>query len=207
LATPPRRIRRSARPAACLAAAAALSAPVPAAAAAPEGAWQRCQQATAVVETLRPDLPEHLMAAMARVESGRAHPQNAAAFAWPWTIRAQGRGRYFPTKAAAVAEVKRLRRNGVRNIDVGCMQVNLHYHGHAFETVAQAIDPVHNVAYAAEFLRKLRRSTHTWMRAIGYYHSRTPAHYRDYQARVQEAWRRERRTAETADADQIARAD
>lgn len=195
-------MRRLALAAACLAAPAALDAP---AAAAGEDAWQRCRQATAVVEELRPELPDHLMAAMAQVESGRPRPGHTARFAWPWTIHAQGRGRYFPTKAAAVAEVKRLQRGGVRNIDVGCMQVNLHYHGDAFASVAQAMDPVHNVAYAAEFLRKLRRTERSWRRAIGYYHSRTPEHSREYRARVREAWQRRRRAA--AEGEQIARAE
>ena len=171
----------------------------------PDG-WRTCRQATTVVESLRPDLPEHLMAAMAKVESGRPRAGHSARFAWPWTVMAEGEGRYFPTKAAAVAEVKRLRRDGVRNIDVGCMQVNLYYHGDAFDSVAQAFNPVHNVAYAAEFLLKLRRTENSWMRAIAYYHSRNPRHYRDYQRRVQDAWRRERRTAARG-GDQVARAD
>ena len=38
--------------------------------------------------------------------------------------------------AAAIAAVTRLRARGIRNIDVGCMQVNLHYHGQHFETLA-----------------------------------------------------------------------
>jgi hypothetical protein len=171
----------------------------------PDG-WATCRQATDVVERLRPDLPEHLMAAMAKVESGRPRPGHTARFAWPWTVMAQGKGRYFPTKAAAVAEVKRLRRGGVTSIDVGCMQVNLHYHGDAFDSVAQAFNPVHNIAYAAEFLLKLRRTTNAWMRAIAYYHSRTPEHYREYQRRVQDAWQRERRRADRGAGGQVARA-
>jgi len=172
----------------------------------PDG-WSTCREATTAVERLRPDLPAHLMAAMAKVESGRPRPGHTARFAWPWTVMAQGKGRYFPTKAAAVAEVKRLRRGGVTNIDVGCMQVNLHYHGEAFDSVAQAFNPVHNIAYAAEFLLKLRRGENSWMRAIAYYHSRTPEHYRDYQRRVRDAWRRERRAAAQNDREQMARAD
>jgi len=186
-----RRIGRTLVACACLG---ALTGPAAAADEADAG-WERCRQATAVVEELRPDLPEHLMAAMAQVESGRPRPGHSARFAWPWTIHAQGRGCYFPTKAAAVAAVKRLRRGGVHNIDVGCMQVNLHYHGDAFDSVEQALDPVHNVAYAAEFLRKLRRTERSWMRAIGFYHSRTPEHYNDYRTRVQHAWQHQRRAA------------
>lgn len=158
-------------------------------------AWISCARATGLVETLRPSLPKYLMAAMSKVESGRPHPEKAARFAWPWTVMAEGRGRYLPSKRAAVAEVKRLQRRGIENIDVGCMQVNLYYHGDAFDSVAQAFDPVHNIAYAAEFLMKLRHTEHSWTRAIAFYHSRTPEHYRRYRRKVRETWRKERRAA------------
>ena len=52
--------------------------------------------------------------------------------------------------------VRKLQRRGVRNIDVGCMQVNLRYHPKAFKSLGQAFDPRANAAYAAGFLRKLR---------------------------------------------------
>lgn len=173
-----------------------------------DAAWAVCRQGTSAVEGLRPRLPAHLLGAMAKVESGRSRPEHAAAFAWPWTVMAEGRGRYLPTKAAAVAEVKRLQRRGVSNIDVGCMQVNLHYHGHAFATIEQAFDPVHNIAYAAEFLLKLRRVEHSWWRAIGYYHSRTPKHMYRYRAKVREAWRETRRAAHRRNhGEQVARAE
>ncbi|MDZ7712446.1 MAG: hypothetical protein U5L06_04740 [Rhodovibrio sp.] len=68
---------------------------------------------------------------------------------------AEGRGRYLPSKAAAIAEVRDLQARGVSNIDVGCMQVNLHWHGDAFESLEQAFDPAYNVAYAAAFLLDL----------------------------------------------------
>ena len=35
------------------------------------------------------------------------------------------------------------------------MQVNLYYHGDAFDNLAEALDPAHNVAYAGTFLKKL----------------------------------------------------
>jgi len=52
--------------------------------------------------------------------------------AWPWTINAQGKGQFFKTKAEAVKAIKNLQAQGVKSIDVGCMQINLSYHGKAF---------------------------------------------------------------------------
>jgi hypothetical protein len=46
-------------------------------------------------------------------------------FAWPWTVTAHGRGQFYPSKQAAIAAVRKLKAKGVKNIDGGCMQVNL----------------------------------------------------------------------------------
>ncbi|HCF18886.1 MAG TPA: hypothetical protein DEV96_12760, partial [Rhodospirillum rubrum] len=55
--------------------------------------------------------------------------------------------------------------------DVGCMQVNLRYHGGAFDSLEEAIDPAANVAYAASFLRRLFDDTNDWAEAVTAYHS------------------------------------
>jgi soluble lytic murein transglycosylase-like protein len=56
----------------------------------------------------------------------------------------------------------------VRNIDVGCMQVNLGYHGKAFADLEAAFDPATNVAYAARFLSELFSKRRSWALAVGY---------------------------------------
>ena len=40
-------------------------------------------------------------------------------------------------------------------MDVGCMQVNLYHHAHAFSSLDNAFDPQSNVDYAARFLRSI----------------------------------------------------
>jgi len=74
-------------------------------------------------------------------ETGRWDGASQENSAWPWTITADGQGRFFDTKEEALLEAEILITEGVRNIDVGCMQVNLHYHPSAFETLSQAFDP------------------------------------------------------------------
>ena len=37
-----------------------------------------------------------------------------------------------------------------------------------------ALEPAHNVAYAARFLKQLRQETESWSRATAHYHSRDP---------------------------------
>ena len=132
--------------------------------------------------------PRHLLTAIALNESGRKDPVTGARVAWPWAVMAEGRGRYLPTKAAAIAEVRGLQANGVRNIDVGCMQINLFYHPDAFRSLEEAFDPATNVAYAADYLRELFYEKGSWQEAAGRYHSATPEHKIPYQNRVVALW-------------------
>lgn len=138
------------------------------------------------------DLPAHLLTAISKVESGLWDARTKANLAWPWTVMAEGKGRYLPSKMAALAEVRKLQARGIKNIDVGCMQINLYYHPDAFENLEQAFDPKHNTAYAASLLSRLRLDAGSWTHAIGDYHSKTIAFARVYRLKVFKAWRAER---------------
>ncbi len=133
-------------------------------------------------------IPRDLLSAIAITESGRWSKPAARTLAWPWTVMAEGKGRYFDTKLEAVAEVELLLSQGVKNIDVGCMQINLHHHWWAFETLDQAFDPATNAKYAADFLSDKRRESRNWVMAAGRYHSKTPEHFNRYRKKVLEHW-------------------
>jgi len=156
-----------------------------------------CTRSIDAAEQAR-QIPRFLLQAIAQVESGRWSAADGANLAWPWTVYAEGRGRYLGSKAEAIAEVEALIRRGVRNIDVGCMQVNLHYHGRAFSSLEEAFDPVHNVAYATSFLVDLRRTTRSWTNAVKSYHSRTRSLHIPYRRKVYQAWRALRQRARKA---------
>ncbi len=162
-----------------------------------DSAWTLCSQQAARAEQAH-DLPRHLLNAIAKTESGRWHDDRGETLAWPWTVMAEGRGRFLPSKAAAIDAVRRLQARGVRNIDVGCMQVNLQYHPEAFESLEAAFDPAANVAYAAGFLAELRQEARSWTRAVGQYHSRQAIRGNSYRAKVFKAWRAERHRANAA---------
>jgi hypothetical protein len=142
-----------------------------------------CSQAIHAAEVVN-KLPRFLLHAVSLTETGRWRTEAQAAIAWPWTINAGGKGKFFPTKAKALAEIKRLQSKGVTNIDVGCMQINLKHHGHAFQGIEEAIEPINNVAYAATFLKKLRRQRGSWAHAVGHYHNN------NWKGRGQTYWRR-----------------
>lgn len=133
-------------------------------------------------------IPDHLLTAISVVESGRWDEDSRATIAWPWTINSAGTGTFFPTKAEAVAEVGRLQRQGVRSIDVGCMQVNLMYHPEAFASIEDAFDPDRNAGYAADFLTRLNDESGSWIQAASNYHSRDPDLGDYYRTKVAKAW-------------------
>jgi hypothetical protein len=180
------------KPVAISALIAALSLPIAAAAqTAGLSPGQQCRQAVLAAERAAA-IPPMLMAAIARVESGRPDGRGNVT-PWPWTINAEGVGQYFPTREAAIAAVRDLQAQGVRSIDVGCMQVNLHFHPHAFASLEQAFDPATNAAYAARYLNELYATTRDWTRATAFYHSQTPERGELYQRRVAAALPAEQR--------------
>ncbi|MDR1982489.1 MAG: transglycosylase SLT domain-containing protein [Holosporaceae bacterium] len=132
-------------------------------------------------------IPHRLFMAIGTVESGRSvdsQPKRP----YPWTICAAGKSYYFSTKSAAIAAVKRLMARGKRNIDVGCMQVNLLHHSNAFRTLEEAFTPKYNVDYAARFFIDLKNTYSSWTHAVGYYHSRAAKYYKPYCTVVYNTW-------------------
>ncbi len=141
-----------------------------------------CRQAIRAAERAA-GVPTQLMAAIGRVESGRRDAQGVI-HPWPWTINAEGVDHIYETKADAIAGVRALQAQGVRSIDVGCMQVNLMFHPDAFASLDDAFDPLTNAHYAARFLNTLYAQTGTWARATAWYHSATPELGDSYQRKV-----------------------
>ena len=130
-----------------------------------------CQTAAAKFEK-QYQIKEHMLTTITNVETGRWNKERQQTLGWPWTINAQGKGYFFKTKAEAVRKVKELQRKGVKSIDVGCMQINLMYHGSAFKSVEEALDPDKNVEYGAKYLTKLyKQKGKDWFKAAMAYHS------------------------------------
>ncbi|MDE3038629.1 MAG: lytic transglycosylase domain-containing protein [Pseudomonadota bacterium] len=133
-------------------------------------------------------IPTHLLAAIAVTESGRYHDGLKIKVPWPWTINADGRGYVYNSKEEAIAAARAFRARGVQSLDVGCMQVNLYHHPHAFSSLEQAFDPQSNIAYAAGFLSGLYQQDGSWRQAAADYHSKTPRLGREYVSEVYDSW-------------------
>lgn len=104
---------------------------------------------------------------------------------WPWTVNADGVGRFFSSRSDAVAHVRDLLARGVRSIDVGCLQVNLRWHPDAFPDLETAFDPRANARYAARFLAGLGQAHGGVEAAVGRYHSGRAERADAYRARVE----------------------
>jgi hypothetical protein len=159
-----------------------------------ESPWRLCADAITAQERTQ-QIPRRLLAAIAIAESGRWDADREVKAPWPWTVNAEGEGRFYDTKAEAVRAVDQLRARDVRNIDVGCMQINLLHHPDAFADLDQALEPVSNVGYGARHLKALFDETHSWQEAAGRYHSATPERARAYRLKVVTLWNEQRRLA------------
>jgi len=89
----------------------------------------------------------------------------------PNALNIEGNAIFPPSPQAAARLFAEARRNGAKLIDVGCMQINHHYHGKAFADVSEMLDPRRNVDYAARFLADLHRRHVSWSMAVARYHA------------------------------------
>jgi hypothetical protein len=171
-----------------------------------QGALDAADLCAAAIDAAERDyrMPSKLLRAISLGESGRWLEDEGRSVSWPWTVTNGGSGQYFPTKQAAIAEVRRLWGKGERNIDVGCMQINLRAHPEAFDTLESAFDPQTNVAYSADFLDKLREQQGSWQMAVGYYHSATPELNKRYRDKIADLWNKLLRNPEPAPRSMVA---
>ncbi|NRB02718.1 MAG: lytic transglycosylase domain-containing protein [Rhodobacteraceae bacterium] len=131
---------------------------------------------------IRHDIPGNLLLAIGLQEAGRR--VDGTDTVWPWTANAVGTGAFLRDKAGVKAWVRSRQADGVQSIDVGCMQINLHWHGRAFRDLDHALDPRENVDYAARFLVRLKQETGSWWEAAGRYHSATERYKTAYLAKL-----------------------
>jgi soluble lytic murein transglycosylase-like protein len=164
-----------------------------------------CRQAIVAAERAH-GIPSHLLAAIARVESGRRDPASRSFNPWPWTINMDGQGSFYDDKAQAVAAAVSMRPHVATSIDVGCMQISLIFHPDAFPDMGRAFDPASNADYGARFLAQLFEKTNSWPRAVELYHSATPEIGQEYGQRVYAALPEEQRLADAIQPYQVASA-
>lgn len=90
---------------------------------------------------------------------------------YPYAMNIDGRTVFAASKQEALDEFAQARSRGAKLIDIGCMQINQHYHGSEFRSVEAMFDPHANVEYAAKFLSRLHARHETWTMAVARYHA------------------------------------
>lgn len=128
-------------------------------------------------------IPRDLLLAIGLQEAGISY--RGSRTIWPWSLNVAGQGFRFDTRAEAEVFLAETLARGQDVIDVGCLQVNLHWHPTAFPSPAAGFDPARNADYAARFLKQLYQETGDWREAAGRYHSATPDLKQSYLAGVE----------------------
>lgn len=113
----------------------------------------------------RYDIPPAILYAVGLTETGRKGSL------YPYALNIEGRSVFPRSATEALNEFKKARSDGKKLIDLGCMQINHHYHGDQFRSPREMLDPARNVDYAARFLKRLRGKHETWSMAVARYHA------------------------------------
>ncbi|WP_454288167.1 transglycosylase SLT domain-containing protein [Rhizobium arsenicireducens] len=110
-------------------------------------------------------IPEGILYSVGLTETGRKGSLQ------PFAMNVEGKSMFFDSEAEALHAFIEARRQGSKLIDVGCMQINQHFHGENFPSVQAMFNPRANVEYAARFLRNLHDRHETWTMAVARYHA------------------------------------
>jgi len=113
----------------------------------------------------RYDIPLGVLYAVGLTETGKRGSLQ------PYAMNIEGRAHYSQSVVGAVKDFNAARKDGAVLIDIGCMQINHHYHGDAFSSVEEMFDPRKNVDYAALFLKQLEAREGSWTMAVARYHA------------------------------------
>ena len=144
----------------------AIFASAPAAAQASDyGVTSDCPTLIARTEARR-NIPRGLLMAIALTESGTGGTPS------PYAMNIAGRSHFARSGQEMANIISANWSRGVRSIDVGCMQVNLKYHGGNFARLTDLLNSVTNVEYGASYLIKLATESGSWKNAVMSYHNK-----------------------------------
>jgi soluble lytic murein transglycosylase-like protein len=111
------------------------------------------------------DIPLGVLYSVGLTESGRRNSLQ------PYALNIHGRAFFGATKEEALAEFNAARASGKKLIDIGCMQINHHYHRDQFPSLDAMFEPALNVDYSAKFLKRLKARHESWTMAVARYHA------------------------------------
>jgi len=89
----------------------------------------------------------------------------------PYALNLHGPSFFASSLQEGIERFRSAQKNGVKLIDIGCMQINHHFHRDKFVSLEAMFDPHQNVDYAARFLRDLKVQEGSWTLAAARYHA------------------------------------
>lgn len=110
-------------------------------------------------------VPLGLLYAVALTETGSGGELN------PYAMNIEGASVLAKSTSEAIAVFEEAREADKTLIDLGCMQINYHYHHQNFASVPDMLDPRQNVRYAAKLLKSLKAKHGSWTAAVARYHA------------------------------------
>jgi soluble lytic murein transglycosylase-like protein len=111
------------------------------------------------------EIPLGILYAVGLTETGRRGALQ------PYALGAEGKTMFANNLDEAMASFRVMRKRGVKLIDLGCMQINYHFHGDKFDSVQAMFDPARNVDYAARYLKELKQREGSWTMAVARYNA------------------------------------
>ena len=111
------------------------------------------------------DIPAGILYSVGLTETGRKGSLQ------PYALNIEGKAYFGANREEALQTFEAARARGAKLIDLGCMQINHHFHGDQFSSPAEMFDPRKNVEYAASFLARLHARHETWTMAVARYHA------------------------------------
>ena len=116
-------------------------------------------------------LDPYILYAVALVESAKDSAPNHVT-PWPWAINKSGKSIIPASHQEARTALNKALAEGGKHIDVGLMQINLHWHGHRVDKPEQLLNPVTNLQIGALLLAEAIQSVpNDLVLGIGRYHS------------------------------------
>jgi hypothetical protein len=119
----------------------------------------------------RHQLDPYVLYAVALIESAKGSTKNHVT-PWPWAINKAGKSIIPASQQEARTILNNTLAEGSRNIDVGLMQINVHWQGHRVDKPEQLLNPVTNLQIGALVLAEAIQSVpNDLVLGIGRYHS------------------------------------
>jgi hypothetical protein len=113
----------------------------------------------------------YILYAVALIESAKNSDPNHIT-PWPWALNKAGQSIIPSSRQEAHSLLNKSIAQGNRHIDIGLMQINLHWHGHRVEKPEHLLNPVTNVEIGAGLLAEaIQSAPNDLVLGIGRYHN------------------------------------